>query len=329
MSETIMVNSNKVLFVDDDDNTLKFYDKILGKQFELTTARTGEEGLEKIHSEGPFAVVVSDMNMPGMDGIHFLSEVTDIAPDVVQIMLTACTDIESAIEVVNEGNIYRFFIKPAPPAKLADSINDAIHQHHLKTLEQKLNYMLRQEIKLREKIENDLRDANSKLELLAREDPLTKLHNRRYLLELFENEFERSKRYGLVTSILMIDIDFFKKINDTYGHLIGDEVLRKMADCIRNNLRKSDISGRFGGEEFLIVLPETTIENAFIAAEKLRKSVSELQFSSGDKTFSITCSIGIAKSAEDISDITTLIGYADQALYVAKDLGRNRVVMPE
>ncbi len=130
--------SEKVLFVDDDPNVLAAYTRILRRQFTLETALGGEEGLEAIESQGPFAVVVADMRMPGMDGIQFLAHVKERAPDTVRIMLTGNADLQTAIDAVNEGNIFRFLVKPCPSETLSHALRAAIEQYHLVTAEREL-----------------------------------------------------------------------------------------------------------------------------------------------------------------------------------------------
>ncbi|MBA3813058.1 MAG: diguanylate cyclase [Alphaproteobacteria bacterium] len=157
-------------------------------------------------------------------------------------------------------------------------------------------------------------------------DPLTNLFNRRYLDEVFEREFQKAKRYSRPLSVLMIDIDYFKKINDTYGHEIGDEVLRSIGTFLLKNYRKTDIPCRFGGEEFIIVFPETPVEVAMKKAEELRQAVANFQINFQGKTIKgIRISIGISTFPQHAHSTKSLISSADAALYKAKEGGRNRL----
>ncbi|MEO2069444.1 MAG: diguanylate cyclase [Desulfurobacteriaceae bacterium] len=156
----------------------------------------------------------------------------------------------------------------------------------------------------------------------AYKDALTGLYRRDILHDLIEKEFYRSKRYGYHFSILMIDTDDFKKINDTYGHLVGDKVLKKVAETIRKTLRKSDIAVRYGGEEFLVILPHTDLNKAGIVAERLRKNIEKLDI----EGLKVTVSIGVADNSLS-SNLEELIQKADQALYVAKRTGKNKVML--
>jgi len=173
----------------------------------------------------------------------------------------------------------------------------------------------------REKWLLTLQERRELLKDKAYKDVLTGLYRREILYDLIEKEFHRSKRYGYHFSILMIDIDNFKKINDTYGHLFGDKVLKKVAETIRRTLRNSDIAIRYGGEEFLVILPHTDLESAKIVGERIRKTIERLDIDG----IKITISIGIADNTLS-SKLEDLIRKADQALYIAKRTGKNKVV---
>ncbi len=160
---------------------------------------------------------------------------------------------------------------------------------------------------------------------LATTDPLTGLLNRRAFYKFAEREVLRSIRYDHPLTAIIIDIDHFKRINDTYGHSIGDEVIRTLADLIRGSIRSEDFAGRLGGEEFAIVLPETSLERACIVAERLRHAAEAAQFNASDGPFNVTISIGVSAPALRDLDIVPALERADRALYRAKQSGRNRV----
>jgi diguanylate cyclase (GGDEF)-like protein/PAS domain S-box-containing protein len=177
-----------------------------------------------------------------------------------------------------------------------------------------------------ELLARELEAKNKELEQLASFDSLTGLMNRRLALELMQHELERAKRYRTPTSVLMIDIDHFKRINDTYGHLVGDEVLRQFGAILQKNARGMDIVGRYGGEEFLVVMADTGLDGALVFAERVRSSVEGHDFAiKNGLTLKVTCSIGVAQSDLDTMDADTLLARADEALYRAKQDGRNRV----
>jgi diguanylate cyclase (GGDEF)-like protein len=156
-------------------------------------------------------------------------------------------------------------------------------------------------------------------------DPLTGVYNRRALFDLGKREVERAHRFRRPLTAIMLDIDCFKTINDTFGHEAGDQVLRIIAEQCCSNIRKVDIVGRYGGDEFAILLPEIDTHAVGTVAERLRQSIAEVQVPRGGKTLTITASLGIARVSPEIPNIESLLHRADSALYTAKQSGRNRI----
>jgi diguanylate cyclase (GGDEF)-like protein len=173
--------------------------------------------------------------------------------------------------------------------------------------------------------ETALRNALEEVERLAITDSLTGLYNHRHLFELADREFQRARRYQLPLSVMMLDIDEFKRVNDTYGHAIGDQVLQGVAECCREELRGVDVIGRYGGDEFVAMLPETGLSAACQVAERLRKSISQRVLDTKAGRVTATVSLGVAVLDNDHLTPHTLFDRADKALYVAKQNGRNRV----
>ncbi|MEC8051095.1 MAG: GGDEF domain-containing protein [Myxococcota bacterium] len=157
-------------------------------------------------------------------------------------------------------------------------------------------------------------------------DGLTGIANRRKLDEAMENEFLRAKRYGRPLSIAILDADHFKKVNDTHGHIVGDFVLKKLATLFQQNIRREELLGRYGGEEFVVVMPEVDSSGAFQLAEKLRKTVEGTVFKSGEAELPVTISVGVATLGAEES-VKAFLDTADQALYKSKEDGRNRVTI--
>lgn len=171
-----------------------------------------------------------------------------------------------------------------------------------------------------------IRSLYIETKILAITDGLTKLCNRRHFQEVYEKEFSRAKRYGSSLSVIMIDIDHFKKLNDTYGHQLGDHVLEKIATVIKQNYRNTDTVARYGGEEMIVVMPETNMESALYPTERLKKAVETTKFEWTDnQIIKVTISIGLATLTQDIQKEQDLIKRADEALYTAKENGRNRI----
>jgi two-component system cell cycle response regulator len=163
---------------------------------------------------------------------------------------------------------------------------------------------------------------------MAVTDGLTRLYNHRHFYELLEQEFHRTKRYQSNVALIMIDIDFFKQINDTYGHQVGDDILKELAEVIRVQVREVDILARYGGEEFAALLPQTSLEEAKIVAERIRSAVEENEFDTSKGAIKITVSLGLAGFPQmDINSQVELVSEADAALYRAKKAGKNRVVI--
>ncbi len=175
-----------------------------------------------------------------------------------------------------------------------------------------------------------INETQQKLMALASIDDLTQLYNRRYFFERFNQEVERAKRYQRPLSCIIMDIDYFKHVNDSYGHLAGDQVLIDIAQILINNCRQSDLAGRYGGEELIILLPETEADGAMIIADRIREMIEEHQTVDGKgAVIGVTVSMGVASlSGTELGNIDKnerIVQYADDALLVAKKGGRNRI----
>ena len=303
--------NNRVLIVDDEPNILAAYKRMLKKTFSIDTAHGSEQGLTKVANSGTFSVVVSDLQMPVMNGLKFLSRVKAINPDCACIILTGKADLRKAIDALNQGNIFRFLTKPCEPHTLIGAINDGIEYNKQSVLE---------------------REINKKILNLSIKDALTGCFNRTYLNEHLSNEIKRARRYRHSFSIIMCDIDDFKNINDTYGHMAGDQVLKFFAQRIENTIRKEvDWLVRYGGEEFLLILPEIGVKGATSLAERICTDLAQKMIRIEEKEVRITASFGLAGFTPDSPQEKTspefLITTADTLLYQAKAQGKNRVVV--
>jgi diguanylate cyclase (GGDEF)-like protein len=172
-------------------------------------------------------------------------------------------------------------------------------------------------------------ETNKELHQLSITDGLTGLLNRKHILELLDREISRSRRYGHPVSVLMLDIDHFKNVNDTYGHQTGDAVMRRLADCLCEAVRENDLVGRYGGEEFLILLPDSNARNGAQTAQRIRKMVQDLEIETSRENVSVSVSIGVSSYPQYGRDANAVISAADAALYQAKSSGRNQVVLSE
>jgi diguanylate cyclase (GGDEF)-like protein len=220
------------------------------------------------------------------------------------IYLTANREQEKLIETFDRGII--------------DSLSKPIEELEALTC-------IKTHLKLKQN-RDEMQKAYAELEKLVNTDPLTEVANRRALLIFGEREFERARRYGHSFSVLTIDIDRFKQINDTYGHDIGDRVLVCMAQIVTKSLRKSDCFGRFGGEEFLVFLPQTLEDRAFYVAERIRNRIANASLKVEEEIVKITVSIGIANYYPEDDSLDTVLKRADLALYQAKERGRNQTI---
>ena len=176
------------------------------------------------------------------------------------------------------------------------------------------------------RVQEELREINKRLEMLSNTDPLTHLYNRRYLMESFDREMRRQKRTNSFLTLLLIDVDHFKIVNDVFGHQKGDEVLVAIAKAAQEMLRNNDIAARYGGEEFVLLLPETSLSGGVVAAERLREAVLAISFAAPMENLSVTVSVGVATfPSPSVDGVDSLLQKADEALYRAKNGGRNRV----
>ena len=298
--------SSRVLIVDDDRTMLDSLGGMISEcGYHGLTAQTWSDALKIFRREVP-DIVLLDVIMPTIDGYKLARMIKAEAESFVPIILiTGLDDLESKRRGMSAG-ADDFLIKPVAPLEL----------------EIRLNAMLR--IKL---LTDELAAANNKLAELAVTDPLTGLYNRRALYEHLDREFNRSRRYGNSFAVCMLDIDHFKAVNDNYGHSMGDEVLKLVAATLNETIRRTDIVGRYGGEEFLILAPETPPEAAHILAERLRANVEE-NTRAAPGLPDVTVSVGAACSATVKAETCeALVQLADGALYDAKDSGRNCCIL--
>lgn len=288
-----------ILIVDDD---IDFQD-IIGmalqeKGYIINHAYNAQEA-EYILSKNKVDLILLDLMLPDLDGFAACRTLKTIHPErfIPIIMISAKADIQSKIRGLEEGAV-DFLTKPF-------SINELLAR--VKT-------MLR------------LKNLQDQLKAMAITDELTGLYNRRFFQEWLDLEFKRTRRYKTDLSCLMIDIDYFKSVNDTYGHMMGDFVLAEVAGIIKQNTRGTDVAARFGGEEFVLLLPRTDRVLAMGLAERIRASIEAVRLNNDDITLTVTVSVGVSCSIQNaLEDKSQLIELADKALYEAKRRGRNRV----
>jgi putative two-component system response regulator len=310
---------NKVLVVDDDASLrdlLTHFLNLLG--FESIACSSGAEALEQLEFHRP-RLIVSDWEMPGMDGLELCRRVRarSGAAHVHFIMLTMHTGKEQLCQAFDAG-VDDFINKPVTESNLMARLRAG-----LRAIE--LNDDLMAQNKGSQQLNEQLTNLNSKLQKLAITDDLTGLYNRRQAMHRLEEHWSLCHRYQRPVAAVALDIDHFKQINDVYGHIAGDAVLRQVSDILRKCVRNSDILSRVGGEEFLIVLPCQTLQEAEVCAHRCREAIAGADFHSGDSTMRVTISAGIATRRANMQHCADLLKEADIALYAAKKAGRNAV----
>jgi two-component system cell cycle response regulator len=287
----------KILIVDDAPDTLDIIQKLLSFEgYEVILATTGEEGVKKVKEEKP-DVVLMDISLPGINGTEALKRIRTINPIQSVIMLTAFATVENAIHALKEG-ASDFVKKPFENEHLIHIVNQALQKS--RTLTEK------------EKLEEEVRR-------LSITDDLTGLYNHRHFFKTLESELTRLRRQRTSLSLLMLDVDNFKRYNDTHGHVEGDRVLKKIGEIIKHSIRHNVDSGyRYGGDEFASLLIGASLEQALTIAERIRLTIEEAGFKD------ITVSVGLAEF-QDGFDLERFVKSADDAMYVAKHSGGNRV----
>lgn len=311
----------KVLVVEDDHDHAFLVKKILEKTptlFLVSVVDSAEKCLEKIQ-KGEFHIIVSDYKLPGISGLELLSHLKKRGIDIPVIMFTGSGNEEVAVKAMKEG-AYDYVIKEPDCFKTIPLIIRNVLERHA---DRKEKEELEDEIK---KKVLELEDVNKKLAVLSITDGLTEIFNYRHLGEVLEKECERTKRIKGNISCLIIDIDFFKNVNDRFGHQAGDYILQQVSKILFKNLRRIDTLGRYGGDEFILILHETTAEGARIVSEKLRKIIENKVFVFEGNNIKITVSIGVASFPGGRKlNKEMIMRSADDVLYQAKNNGRNRV----
>ena len=297
----------EILIVDDDPNYRETVADLLEDEgYRVTKVETGTASIEEVKKKF-FDVVLADFKLADITGLELSKKIKMIDRDTYIILVTGHASLETALKAIEmREEIYGYVLKGGgrDPRQLKWTIKTALR-------EQKL---ARDKVKA----EDELRRANKRLEELSITDDLTGIYNRRHFYEKLSQEIARADRHKRPLSLLMFDVDHFKSYNDTHGHLAGNRILERVGRIVSEEIREVDWAFRYGGDEFTIILPETSKENGVVVAERIRKAFEKCKF---DKT---TLSIGIAQY--DLkSDLDTLIKHADETMYRAKNQGGNRI----
>ena len=324
-----------ILYVEDEEEIREFASKTLVTLVKnLVVAVNGQEGLDiftkyyESEELDQFDLVITDINMPKMSGLDMIEAIHKIDSDIPSVVTTAHGDsdfLKHAIELGVRG----YVMKPMNLFKLIDGIIVASESRMLRKKLQLTNQNLEIQVHQRtaelEATVKELEINSIKLLYEATHDHLTSLYNRQKLTEELKREILREHRYKRSLAIVMFDIDLFKNINDTYGHDIGDDVLVAISNIATKHVRNVDTLARWGGEEFILLLPETSLEDACNVAEKLRLDIQNTALAQVEAS-KITASFGVSVFKEDDTQ-DTFLKRVDEALYKAKDDGRNKVVI--
>jgi len=294
-----------VMVIEDDPATSRLIERALSSEgYCVLPAANRDESLATLKCTTP-DVILLDLVLPDVDGLELLDEMKHLSSldETPVLIVSALEDVATKVKGLDIG-AEDYIVKPVDKDELRARLRVAIRK-----IEEQKN--------LRSSLDSAYQDSIT--------DAMTGLYNRRYLDEHLSREFAGAKRDGRIFSLLVIDVDDFKQVNDVYGHIAGDGVLRKIGKIVKDRTRPSDMPARFGGEEFVVYLSNTPIEKALTVAEKLRAEVERCEFEEVTGR-GITVSIGVAQS--DGSDKTKedMIERADQALYNAKRSGKNKVV---
>ncbi len=320
----------RILVVDDDPDhvdllvsSLEIYYAV-GTPSPIVTVGDAESCLQQ--DLRSFDIVLLDYHLPDMEGMQVLSHILNRA-DLPVIFITGDSDMDLAAAAIEHGaqdficKQGRYFL--AIPALVQKNL--ALHA--IKKDNERLSMRLRMMLDELRMKNDQLENSLTKLKEMAITDPLTGLANRRYFGEQLTRQFSEASRYGVDLSCCMIDLDHFKQLNDSLGHQVGDDLLCLAASCIQDACRSSDIAARYGGDEFVLLLPQTSAEEAMATVDRIRYEIARQCDEHRKVRLPMTLSIGIASLRQDFPGTADgLVSMADRALYVAKERGRNRVV---
>ncbi|MCK4905486.1 diguanylate cyclase [bacterium] len=298
--------SANILIVDDNTNICETLEDILCEEgYKVTSVGNLVLTKEKLAKEF-YNVILVDLNLPNGSGLDLLRDIKKADSDTAVIVFTGYASVENAIAALNQG-AFSYLEKPLNMDELKITIKKAIKMQEL-TLNNK--------------------NLLNRLKELSVKDPLTGLYNYRYLEKRLSSEFKRAQRHVLPLSMIMIDIDYFKSINDAYGHQYGDQILKELGQYLKDSSRTNDVVIRYGGEEFFILLPDTNNEGAVNFGAKLLKNLGEHVFDPKGQKIRLKISMGLVSYPEDGADTQkTLMDLVDKTLRTAKELGGNRLTI--
>lgn len=305
----------QILVVDDSQLNLKVLEKILTDEGMVFYGRKNAADTFQFLVETTPDLILLDINLPDINGLEICRQLkaTLTYKDIPVIFISALDTSEDTVRGFEAGGV-DYLTKPIAKAEVSVRVRNQLTIINLRReLEQRIH---------------ELEGLYKEVKEVSIRDPLTGLFNRRYLSETLLSNYFHARRYKNPLTVLMSDLDHFKTVNDTFGHAVGDEVLKRFAQIILRNLRNSDIPARYGGEEFFLILTGTEMQNGLIVAERIRQSVQDADWSDLHPDLKMTVSIGLAQAdfeGQPDDPVAQLIERADQKLYQAKKAGRNQV----
>jgi diguanylate cyclase (GGDEF)-like protein len=333
-----------ILIIDDNPMNIDILFDLLNDQaFKVLVAKNGKVGLERAIKILP-SLILLDIIMPEMDGYEVCRclKQNEITKHIPVIFMTSLAETSDKVKGLNLGAV-DYITKPIQQDEVIARINVHLQIQHLTQALKAQNERLHREIKIRQDIQKQLRDTNlaltrsqnqlqklnQELQHLVNLDGLTQIANRRRFDQYLNQEWNRMRREKKPLSLIICDVDYFKKYNDFYGHQLGDDCLKKIANAITLNLKRpGDLVARYGGEEFGIILPHTDQKGAFYLAQNIQLLLQQLAIVHQPSPINdcVTISMGIATIIPNSNyEVTDLIKFADQALYSAKNQGRDRI----
>ena len=310
LDETSIVNIDQkmtILSLEDSDDDFEMLNAVLSdhKQISLSRSNSIEDALQVL-KQNHFDLILLDYLLPDGNGLDFLRNIEKEGSEIPAVVITGQGDEMIAKQVIQAG-AYDYLPK--------DRIGEkSLLRVIINTLE-------------KARLKREIKNAHEKIAMMSIRDEITGLYNRRYFNEVVEKEVSRAMRYETDLVLCMIDLDYFKKINDTYGHLAGDMTLSDIAGMLKKCVRQSDLCCRYGGEEFTVIMTNTDTKGAEKVSERFREMVAHRLFQYNSSTFHCTVSVGITAYQPELKQSSTeLVEAADNALYQAKAQGRNKVV---
>ena len=290
----------RIMVVDDEKNIVEFMKIALQDHgYKVTGCTDSEHAIEKT-KETAYDLIITDLNMPKIPGVEFVKKAKEISPKTDLVVMTGFPSVETAVKCMKNG-ASDYLAKPIDLEYLYIIVEKSLYKRTLEKRAAEREYF----------------------EQISRVDGLTGLYNHKFFHELLDAEISRSDRYKYSFSLIMIDIDDFKKINDNYGHQRGDTILEEIASILKSLARRTDSAVRYGGEEFAIILSQTAKEHGRVFADRVVKSIATSKFSGFSHDKAVTVSAGLSGYPDDARTRESLIKKADEALYQAKNMGKN------